>query len=67
LSTYQWTPALEPPYVIALVELEEQPGLRLTTNIVDCAPKDVWIGLPVQVRFVESDDLYIPVFEPVSS
>ena len=37
------------PYVIVLVALPEQDGLRLTTNIVGCPPDDVHIGMPVQV------------------
>lgn len=37
------------PYVLAYVELGEGP--RLMTNIVDCKPQDVQIGLPVEVVF----------------
>src|SRR4051794_4819598 len=39
-----WIPTFDPPYVVAIVELPEQPGLRLTTNIVGCEPDDVHIG-----------------------
>jgi hypothetical protein len=61
----QWTPKVSAdPYVIALVELEEQAGLRLITNIVNAAPSDVRIGMPVGVAFVQVDDTAIPVFEP---
>jgi uncharacterized OB-fold protein len=49
VNRYQWTPALEPPYVIAEVELDEQPGLRLLTSVVGC--DEVTIGMPVRVRF----------------
>ena len=80
---------LEPPYVIAIVELAEQPGLRLTTNLVGIAPDDVRLhgspsqattprsgdrqsrrlhsGMAVQVRFEHDDDVYLPLFEPVTS
>lgn len=37
------------PYVIAWVELEEQSGLRIFGNVLDCSPGDVRIGLPVEV------------------
>lgn len=37
------------PYVLAYVELAE--GVRLLTNIVDCAPEAVRIGMPVEVVF----------------
>jgi len=56
---------LPTPYVIAIVELEEQPGLRLTTNIVGIDPAEVRSGMPVQVRFEHDADVYLPVFEPV--
>ena len=59
-----WYPGLDPPYVVAIVALPEQEGLRLTTNIVGCAPDHVWIGLPVRVTFDRYDDVWLPMFEP---
>jgi uncharacterized OB-fold protein len=59
-----WIPGFDPPYVIAIVELPEQAGLRLTTNLVGCAPDAVQIGLPVRVVFEPYDDVWIPLFEP---
>ena len=32
------------PYVLAVVELAEEPGLRMTTNIVDCPEEHLAIG-----------------------
>jgi len=53
--------------VVAIVELDEQPGLRLTTNIVHCAPDDVKIGMRVRVLFEDlGEDVYLPLFEPAS-
>ncbi len=49
-------------YVIALVALDEQEGLRLTTNIVDTDIEQVRIGLPVTVRFEQHDDVFLPMF-----
>lgn len=43
----QW--ANDPPLIIAIVELEE--GCHLTTNIVDCDPDAVRIGMPVTAVF----------------
>ena len=62
-----WIPGFDPPYVVAMVEIDEQPSVRLTTNIVGCRPEEVRIGLPVQVRFEHHDDVWIPLFEPVSA
>jgi len=64
----RFNPAVPVPYVIAIVELEEQPDLRIATNIVDCEPDSVYIGLPVEVRFerqdVDDDSVFVPVFAP---
>jgi uncharacterized OB-fold protein len=60
-----WRPDLDEPYVIAVVELVDAPGVRLLTNIVDCDPEDVVIGLPVRVRFEDHGDVHLPLFVPV--
>jgi uncharacterized OB-fold protein len=59
-----WEPGLEAPYVIAIVELAEQRGLRLTTNIVNCPLDEVRIGMPARVVFEQYDDVWLPLFEP---
>lgn len=63
-----FNPVVPVPYVIAIVELDEQPGLRIASNIVDCEPDSVHIGLPVEVRFerhdVDGEDVFVPVFAP---
>ena len=64
INRYAWNQTMTPPYVIAQVELVEQPGLLLMTNIVDCEPGDVRIGMPVKVKFVQAGEAYIPVFGP---
>jgi uncharacterized OB-fold protein len=64
INRYQWTPALEPPYVLAEVELPERSGLRILSAIVDCPVEAVHIGMPVTVRFEPADDAWIPVFRP---
>ena len=46
----------DPPYLIAQVQLDEQPGLRLTTNLVECEPGDARIGMAVEVTFEDRDD-----------
>jgi uncharacterized OB-fold protein len=37
------------PYVVAIVETEE--GARIVSQIVDCKPEDVSIGMPVESCF----------------
>ena len=60
-----WLPDFPPPYIIAIVEIEEQPSVRLTTNIVNCEEDDLEIGMPLRVVFEACDDVHIPLFEPV--
>ena len=59
-----WIPGYDPPYVIAIVEIDEQRDVRLMTNIVGCPPDDVHIGMAVQVTFDHHDDVWLPLFEP---
>jgi uncharacterized OB-fold protein len=60
----QWEPGLAVPYVMALVEIEEQADVRLVTNIVHYEPGEVRIGMPVQVLFEPHGDVWVPLFEP---
>ena len=51
------------PYVVAYVQLEEGP--QLLTNIVDCDPDTVSIGMSVRVDFVPTENgLGVPRFVP---
>ncbi len=64
LNHQPWVPAADHPYAIAIVEIEEQEGLRLMTNIVHCPAEEVRIGMPVRVVFEEHEDVFVPLFEP---
>jgi len=57
-----WTPELAAPFVIAIVELQEQKDLRFVTNIEDTPPDQVHIGMKVRVRFQQEDDVWLPLF-----
>jgi len=59
-----WGPGLEVPYIIAIVRLDEQEGLQLTTNIQGVPPEDVQIGMRVAVTFDHDEDIWLPMFEP---
>ena len=60
-------PDVPVPYVIAMVELEEQAGLRFTTNIVGCDPEAVSIGMLVTVDFEQAGEAWVPVFRPAAA
>lgn len=54
------------PYVTGIVELVEDPALRLTSFIVDAEDDELVLGLPLRVRFEEiAKDVALPVFAPI--
>ncbi len=63
LNVQQWIPGSE-PYLIGLVAIEEQPDVRLSTNLVGIEPEEVRIGQEVEVVFEHCDDVYLPLFRP---
>ena len=55
------------PYNICMIELVEQVGLRICSNVLQVAPEDITIDMPVQVTFVpatDNSDVALPVFLP---
>ena len=73
VNHHPWMPGPELPYVVAIVDIDGAPDVRLTTNIVGCEPDDVEIGLAVRVVFEHHDDpadaerpVFIPLFEPAA-
>lgn len=57
------TPAFDVPYVVAIVDMDD--GYHMLSNITDCEPDDVAVGMLVEVWF---DDLApgvtLPKFRP---
>jgi uncharacterized OB-fold protein len=52
------------PYVLAWVELEE--GVQMLTNVVECDPDRVAIGMPVRVVFEDvTAEVSLPRFAPI--
>ena len=68
LSTYVIqhvaAPGYDPPFVIAIVELEE--GVRMMTNLVGVAaePSALELGMPLVVDFEPRGETAVPVFRP---
>jgi acetyl-CoA acetyltransferase len=66
VNVHRWpVPHREPPYVVAVVALAEDPAVQLTTNIVGAEPAEVRAGMRVRAVFEEHEDVWLPVFEPV--
>ena len=58
----KWDDDTEHPFVIAIVELLEQPGLRFVTNIVETQMDTIQIDMPVEVTFTQIEDVWLPEF-----
>jgi uncharacterized protein len=58
------SPEFEAPYVLAVVDLEE--GVAMLTNIVDCPPDAMRVGMPVEVTFLDVEGGSLPVFRPAT-
>jgi uncharacterized OB-fold protein len=65
--SYLPAPGIEPPFVLAVVELEEGP--RLLTNIVDVEPRPDVLALDEEltVTFLPLGELALPVFRPAGT
>ncbi|OBF14871.1 OB-fold domain-containing protein [Mycobacterium sp. ACS4331] len=63
-------PGLPAPYVVAQVAIEEDPRVRLTTNILvdidENGGVDLELGQVVEVEFEKVADVHLPLFRPVT-
>lgn len=58
--------AADVPYTVVLVDLPE--GVRVLADLVDCAPEDVRVGMPVEVLFDDvTPELTLPRFRPAAA
>ena len=66
VANREFAPGIKPPYVVAVVDLEEQDSLRFVTNLVNLTVGEARIGLPVRVVFcdLEGADATLALFEP---
>jgi uncharacterized OB-fold protein len=55
------------PFAIALVDLDDAPGARLLTNLVEADPHDVAPGDALEVVFEPRGKYALPQFRPVGA
>ena len=58
-------PVFEAPYAVALVDLDDHPGVRMMTNIVDADLSTLEIGMPLEVVFEPRGAWQVPQFRPM--
>ncbi len=60
---YPQVPGYEYPIIAIIVDLEE--GERMASNLIDCAPEDVSLGMELEAVIHEDEDGFkIPFFRP---
>ncbi len=73
-TLHSWTVLHDPPspgfrdrlpVILAVVELEEQERLLMSSNLIGIAPEDLRIGLPLEALFEDvTDDCTLVQFGP---
>ena len=58
-------PGFMPPYVTAIVQLDEGPRMMTTLVGVDAAPENIRCDMPVEVSWEDvNDEITLPLFRP---
>jgi uncharacterized OB-fold protein len=61
--TREVNPLYVVPFEVVLVEMEGEEGVRMVSNMVDCKPEEIHIGMPVELDFVDvTPEQPLPVF-----
>ena len=62
INHQQWLPDLAVPYALVVVDLADQPGVRLTARLEADDLSRIDIGAAVKADFEERGGVYIPFF-----
>jgi len=63
--TREVNPLYRVPFEVVVVEMEEK-GVRFISNMAEGNPEDLYMGMPVEVVFVDINDVWpLPMFRPV--
>lgn len=65
INHQSWMPGLKVPYVLVVADLDGEPGVRMTAELINADPARVAIGQRVAVGFVADRDCWIPQFRQV--
>ena len=56
---------IKPPYVLAMIELDEGPRMMSNVIGIEPLPENLPVGLPLEVTWEkQSDDITLPLFRP---
>jgi uncharacterized OB-fold protein len=64
---FSW-PADGYPIIVVIVALPDADGVKLVSNLIDCPPERISVGLEVEVVFEDvTDEITLPRFRPVTA
>lgn len=56
----------ELPTIIAQVQLDKEPSVKIIANILNCKPEEVKIGMPVRMTWLDiTEGRSLPQWEPI--
>jgi uncharacterized OB-fold protein len=65
ISFRDFVPGVYPPYAIALVDIDEESGVRILSNLVNCYQDEIAIGMRLRPIFKDIDESTgLVFFEP---
>jgi uncharacterized OB-fold protein len=67
INRQQWSAEMTVPFALAVVELDGEPGVRITARVVEADPEAVRIGDRLEVAFEQDGDIWFPVFRPLAA
>jgi uncharacterized OB-fold protein len=67
VNRQQWSADMTVPFALAVVELDGEPGVRITARVVEADPEAVRIGDRLKVAFEQDGDIWFPVFRPLAA
>ena len=59
-----WAPEMAVPSALAVVDLDDAPGVRVTAEVVNVDPETVTMGQRMRVSFLNLGDIWLPQWEP---
>ena len=70
IKVHQGAPApdvdYKQPHPVATIELDEQPGLRISSTVIDCPLDKLRIGMRVELTWIDRWGAPYPVFKPAA-
>lgn len=65
INHQQWLPDMAVPFALAVVDVDDAPGVRVTAP-VDCSDsQSIAIGSRVAITFDRRDDVWLPLWRPL--